>query len=280
MEQWERNWQDYYKILQVDPSAEHEAIEAVYKRLSRKYHPDTNHGNPTAHKKMIDLNEAYEVLGNPERRKRYDEEWRRRRGRGEKKDASSPPKPKPVVEPTNISFKDVSLGEIQNASFVILNNGGPCEKVLVSNPDSWVKVVTTTRLDPPQKLPLRVEIEAEGKDWEKTYTEYIKIKLNEEETQISITLQTKPKPVNTSSRSKRIVVTLLLVIITIGVFAWYKIMVKIKAIDNSSKVVEKTKTEKPITQTVPTPRAPALLGSYDTPSYANGVYVQGKVVYR
>lgn len=70
MEQWERHWKDYYEILQVKLLAKQEVIEAAYKSLSLKYHPDKNHGNPTSHKKMIDLNEAYEVLSVPERRKR------------------------------------------------------------------------------------------------------------------------------------------------------------------------------------------------------------------
>lgn len=62
---------NYYKILQVDPSAEAEVIAAAYKRLSIKYHPDTNR-SPDAHRRMQEINEAYDVLKDPARRRQYD----------------------------------------------------------------------------------------------------------------------------------------------------------------------------------------------------------------
>lgn len=62
---------DYYKILQVVPDAEPEVIEAAYKRLAFKYHPDRNR-DFTAANVMRDLNEAYEVLQNPQKRQLYD----------------------------------------------------------------------------------------------------------------------------------------------------------------------------------------------------------------
>ena len=64
--------QDLYKILQVDPSAEPEIIEAAYKRLVRKYHPDVNQA-PDATMRMQELNDAYAVLGNPDARIEYDQ---------------------------------------------------------------------------------------------------------------------------------------------------------------------------------------------------------------
>ncbi len=60
---------DYYKILQLDPEAEQEIVRVVYHKLSLKYHPDGSDPNP---EKMRLLNEAYDVVGNPARRKRYD----------------------------------------------------------------------------------------------------------------------------------------------------------------------------------------------------------------
>jgi hypothetical protein len=64
---------DYYKILQVDPAAEPEVIAAAYRRLSLKYHPDTNKAaNATA--RMQEINEAYEVLKEPGKRLQYDRE--------------------------------------------------------------------------------------------------------------------------------------------------------------------------------------------------------------
>ncbi|GEM_PF-6863011 len=62
---------DYYKILQVDPSAESEVIEAAYKRLALKYHPDHNK-SPNANERMGEIIEAYQVLRDPARRAQYD----------------------------------------------------------------------------------------------------------------------------------------------------------------------------------------------------------------
>ena len=64
---------NYYKVLQVDPSADPEVIEAAYKRLSQKYHPDKNSA-PDANQRMQEINNAHEVLGNPGRRAFYDRE--------------------------------------------------------------------------------------------------------------------------------------------------------------------------------------------------------------
>ncbi len=62
---------DYYAILQVHPRAEPEVIDAAYRRLSRKYHPDVT-GQPDAGQRMRELNEAFEVLSDPARRRAYD----------------------------------------------------------------------------------------------------------------------------------------------------------------------------------------------------------------
>ena len=67
---------DYYAILMLHPRAEMFLIEAAYKRLAREYHPDFgNVGNN--HEKMIEINEAYEVLSDPARRRSFDEEYAR-----------------------------------------------------------------------------------------------------------------------------------------------------------------------------------------------------------
>jgi curved DNA-binding protein CbpA len=62
---------DYYAILQVHLRAEPEVIEAAYRRLSRKYHPDVS-GEADAGQRMRELNEAFEVLSDPTRRRAYD----------------------------------------------------------------------------------------------------------------------------------------------------------------------------------------------------------------
>ena len=79
---------DYYLILQVQPSAEPEVIQAAYRRLARKHHPDIENSDAT---QMQELNEAYEVLSNPDRRADYDRWYRLRRW------SSAPP---PAWSPT------------------------------------------------------------------------------------------------------------------------------------------------------------------------------------
>lgn len=64
---------DYYAILGVLPTAEDFVIEAAYRALSKRYHPDRYNGSD-AHDKMIAINEAFEVLGNAAKRKEYDQE--------------------------------------------------------------------------------------------------------------------------------------------------------------------------------------------------------------
>jgi DnaJ-like protein len=59
-------------VLQVDPSADPEVIEAAYKRLAFKYHPDHNTGDPQAGEQMKRINEAYRVLGKSDLRAEYD----------------------------------------------------------------------------------------------------------------------------------------------------------------------------------------------------------------
>ena len=62
---------DYYDILQVSSTAEKEIIEAAYRKLAQKYHPDINR-SPEAEEKMKRINAAYEVLSDPANRAAYD----------------------------------------------------------------------------------------------------------------------------------------------------------------------------------------------------------------
>ena len=64
---------DYYEVLGVDKSADEKTIKKAYKRLARKYHPDLNPDNPKeAEAKFKEVNEAYDVLKDPNKRAQYD----------------------------------------------------------------------------------------------------------------------------------------------------------------------------------------------------------------
>src|SRR5579875_1620579 len=73
-------FQDYYKTLGLTRGATEAEIKSTYRKLARKYHPDVNPGNKEAERRFKEINEAYQVLGDPEKRKKYDElgaDWQR-----------------------------------------------------------------------------------------------------------------------------------------------------------------------------------------------------------
>lgn len=64
---------NYYKVLGVPKSAGEGEIKSAYRKLAMKYHPDRNQGNKSAEAKIKEINEAYEVLSDPSKRKMYDQ---------------------------------------------------------------------------------------------------------------------------------------------------------------------------------------------------------------
>lgn len=67
------DYKDYYKVLGVSKSASQDEIKKAFRKLAMKYHPDKNAGDKAAEAKFKEVNEANEVIGDPEKRKKYDE---------------------------------------------------------------------------------------------------------------------------------------------------------------------------------------------------------------
>src|ERR1700755_674114 len=64
---------DYYKVLGINKNATSDEIKPAYRKLARKHHPDLNPNDKEAHKKFQQINEANDVLSDPEKRKKYDQ---------------------------------------------------------------------------------------------------------------------------------------------------------------------------------------------------------------
>ena len=67
------DFKDYYSILGVSKTANADDIKKSFRRLARKYHPDLNPGDKQAEARFKEVNEAYEVLSDSDKRKKYDQ---------------------------------------------------------------------------------------------------------------------------------------------------------------------------------------------------------------
>ncbi|NJP05272.1 MAG: J domain-containing protein [Chloroflexaceae bacterium] len=66
-------FQDYYAVLGIEPDASDQTIKQTYRKLARQYHPDVNPGDKQAEEQFKAINEAYQALGDPEKRRKYDQ---------------------------------------------------------------------------------------------------------------------------------------------------------------------------------------------------------------
>jgi len=181
------NFENYYETLGINPGASPDEIKRAYLDKCFILHPDRMSGAPEsarkkAEKELATVNRAHDVLKDPYRRQAYLDRWFNKNNA-----------PKPVVKPAYVMFGTLEPGQKKKTKFIIENSGGSYSKLWISNPDSWLKVVSWRSLSE-EELPLEVEIEATAEEWGETRNESIQVKLDEEETKVDVTLEVKPGP--------------------------------------------------------------------------------------
>lgn len=173
---------DLYEILQVHPRADPEVIQAAYRRLAQKYHPDTSESSE-AERKMKALNVAYEVLSNPKKRAEYDRQRsikappRRTQPSGAKDNSSAQTLPILKLAANLLDLGSVIKGgkatgqfEIKNIGRGLLSGGIYCSQPwLKISPSSfqsnqlWIRVtVETSPLAPAESATGTIDIKSNG----------------------------------------------------------------------------------------------------------------------
>jgi len=202
MAKFNAKFKDHYKVLGVNPNASLSEIKKARRDLLQEYHPDKFKSalkwvQDAAEQKTKEINEAFDVLKDPIKRKIYDEEYNKHYNHNntdiEDEDILTI-KPKPEVDKSYIKFDSVTPGDIKTDYFIIRNTGGNYKDVdiFVENPNSWLRIASLSSLSPNQKdeLPIKVELEANAEDWGSNYIEYIVIRIDDEEIKVIIALNT------------------------------------------------------------------------------------------
>jgi hypothetical protein len=142
---------DYYKVLGVPSDATLEQIKVMYHGLAKLYHDDkTELDLAFAHEKMVEIQEAYEVLSDPEKRAEYDRQRL----------------PQPQVHPIVLDFGSVRKGASCTQCFTVSNAGGPVQEINFTSSagESWFRIKRITPLSKVDPCLLDVEVTAETQD--------------------------------------------------------------------------------------------------------------------
>jgi curved DNA-binding protein len=129
------DFKDYYQILGVALTSDAKAIKSTYRKLARLHHPDVNPGDKASVEKFKEINEAYQVLSDPEQRKKYDEmraqyqQWQQHGGRPQdfnwQQSHASPGNGAQGAYSASEDFEDTFGGENPFSDFFQNNFGGP-----------------------------------------------------------------------------------------------------------------------------------------------------------
>lgn len=191
---------DYYQILGIKRNATPEEVREAYLYWANVLHPDRmlkmpEHVRMKAQDDLKKVNEAYSVLSNLRMRVQYDTKMRTSvdTRASDYQQARTKAEPRAEVYPKIIFLDSTKPRAKQRGAFFIRNVGGECSKILISNPEKWIKVIGTKSLYPDKKLPMQVDIEAIAPDRGKTIRSEIRVRLDQVETSIKIEIYTRKK---------------------------------------------------------------------------------------
>ena len=191
---------DYYQILGIKRNATPEEVREAYLYWVNVLHPDRMLKMPErvrmkAQDDLKKVNEAYSVLSDLRMRTQYDRKTHANVDVDIKADsyqqARARVEPRAEVYPKVIFLDSKKPRAKQKGTFFIRNVGGECSKILISNPEKWIKIIRTKSLYPGKKLPMQVDIEAIAPDRGKTIGSEIRVRLDEIETSVRIELHTR-----------------------------------------------------------------------------------------
>ncbi len=190
------DFENYYEILEVSPKASFDEIKRAYRDKIWIFAGDRMQGAPESAKKKAEeqhkkINKAFETLR--DNRAAYDkklQEWTETKNNITRNANSAVhTKPKPIIDPPGIVFKNIEPGETKKTSFLVINLGGPYTKIQISNPDSWLKISDWHSISTNDELPLKVNIIAQADDSGRKRSENIYVKLDDIQTYITVILE-------------------------------------------------------------------------------------------
>jgi len=197
---------DYYEVLGIQRNASPQEVKEAWLYWVNILHPDRmskmpEHIQTKAQEDLKKVNAAYEVLSDPRKRAEYDRSLGTSAGakvsssRETRPGAEPEPRPKPKVEvyPAVIFLDSMKARVKQKGTFFIRCIGGDYSRVLISNPEKWIKVTRAESLYPGKKLPMRVDVEVISPDKGKTVCSEIRVRVDESEASVRIEISTRQK---------------------------------------------------------------------------------------
>lgn len=191
---------DYYEILGIQRNASPQDIKDAWIYWVNILHDDRMSKMPErirtkALEDLKKVNDAYSVLSDSRKRAEYDRSLGVSAGVKVSgyEQTRTERKPKVEIYPAIISLDSMKPRAKQKGTFFIRNVGGDYSKVLISNPEKWIKVIRTESLYPGKKLPMRVDIEAIAPERGKTVGSEIRVRVDEAEASVRIELSTRKK---------------------------------------------------------------------------------------